>query len=376
MKRFPATVLTLLLAACSSGSTAQEPKAAQLTDSSYGGRLWVPEGFTVAEFAKVPNARFMALGPDGAVYVSQPKDGQVTRLVDADGDGKSESQTVAVSGLDRPHGLTFHDGWLYIANTGDLVRVRLDAGGKASGTPERVAQYSGGSGHWTRTVIFGADGGIYVSIGSSCNICEEKNQDRAAVMRYDANGSNGRLFSRGLRNAVGMAMHPQTKEIWVTQNERDNLKPEHENLPFEEINILTDGGDFGWPFCHGDRVPNPEYSDQARCARTLPPALKLPAHTAPLGISFLDRASKIPEAYRGDALVALHGSWNRDVPTGAKVVRVKIENGKPVSSEDFISGWQGSDGKRWGRPVDVLVGKDGGVLISDDQSGIIYRVTH
>jgi glucose/arabinose dehydrogenase len=376
MKHFPAIVLALLLAACSSGGTAQEPKAAQLTDSAFDGRLWVPQGFTVSEFAKVSRARFMALGPDGAVYVSQPRDGQVTRLVDADGDGKAESQSIAVSGLDRPHGLTFHDGWLYIANTGDLVRVRLDAAGKATGTPERVAQYSGGSGHWTRTVLFGADGGVYVSIGSSCNVCEEKNEDRAAVMRYDADGSNGRLFSRGLRNAVGMAVHPQTKQIWVTQNERDNLKPEHEDLPFEEINILTDGGDFGWPFCHGDRVPNPEYSDQARCTRTIPPALKLQAHSAPLGISFLDRASKFPEAYRGDALVALHGSWNRDVPTGAKVIRVKIENGKPVSSEDFISGWQGSDGKRWGRPVDVLVGKDGAVLISDDQGGIIYRVTH
>ncbi|MEO7966903.1 MAG: PQQ-dependent sugar dehydrogenase, partial [Gemmatimonadaceae bacterium] len=240
----------------------------------------------------------------------------------------------------------------------------------------RVAQYTSGGGHWTRSVTFGPDGGIYVAIGSSCNICEEKSDDRAAVMRYDADGSHGRVFSRGLRNAVGIAVHPQTKQIWVTQNERDNLRPAHENLPFEEINILTDGGDFGWPYCHGDRVPNPEFNDPARCAKTIPPALKIQAHSAPLGMSFLDRATKFPADFRGDALVALHGSWNRDVPSGAKVIRIKIENGKPVSSEDFIDGWQTSNGKRWGRPVDVLVSADGAVLVSDDQSGVIYRVTH
>ena len=143
----------------------------------------------------------------------------------------------------------------------------------------------------------------------------------------------------------------------------------------EEINILSDGGDYGWPYCYGDRVPNPEYHDAARCARTIPPALGMQAHSAPLGITFLDRATAFPSDYRGDALVAFHGSWNRSVPTGAKVVRVRIRNDKPVSVEDFITGWQPASGSRWGRPVDVLVASDGSVLVSYDSGGAIYRVT-
>lgn len=372
-----AVVLTFLLSACTSAGDSQEPRAAQLTQSTLDGRLWAPAGYSVREFAKVPGVRWMALGPDGAIYVSRPREGEIVRLADDNGDGVAESQAVVVRGLTRPHGLTFHDGWLYIANTGAVVRVRLDpqAGMAAIGTPETVATYSAAGGHWTRTVIFGPDGGMYVAIGSTCNLCEEKTPDRAAVMRYDADGKNGRVYSSGLRNAVGVAVHPTTGAIWVTQHERDNLEPSHEDLPFEEINILQDGGHFGWPYCHGNRVPNPEYRDQARCDKTIPPALTMQAHSAPLGITFLDKATAFPADVRGDALVAFHGSWNRDVPTGAKVVRVKVQDGKPVGVEDFLVGWQDAAGKRWGRPVDVLVARDGSVMVSDDMAGLVYRVT-
>lgn len=369
-------VLSLLLGACTSNAASQPPRAVHLTQSTFGGRLWAPAGFSVTEFAQVDRVRFMALGPDGAVYASRPLAGEIVRLVDADGDGVAERQAVVVRGLDRPHGLAFRDGWLYIANTGAVVRVHLNpaAGMVAAAPPETVATHSGAGGHWTRTVIFGPDGGMYVSIGSSCNLCEERAPDRAAVMRYEPDGTRGRVYSSGLRNAVGMAVHPVTREIWVTQHERDNIEPDHQDLPFEEINILRDGGHFGWPYCHGDRIPNPEYGDQARCNATLPPALEMQAHSAPLGIAFLDRATAFPVEYRGDALVAFHGSWNRDIPTGAKVVRIRITDGKPVAVEDFLVGWQDAAGKRWGRPVDVLVIGDGSVLVSDDQSGRIYRV--
>ena len=215
---------------------------------------------------------------------------------------------------------------------------------------------------------------MYVSIGSTCNICEERSDDRAAVVRFDADGSNRHVFAKGLRNAVGMAVHPGTGEIWVTQNERDNLQPDHEDLPPEEINILRDGSDYGWPYCHSDGVPNPEFRDAQRCAGTVPPALKMQAHSAPLGITFLDRATRLPADVRGDALVAFHGSWNRDVPTGAKVVRIRVKGGRPTGYEDFLTGWQDDRGRRWGRPVDVFVHADGSVLISDDQADVIYRV--
>lgn len=340
-------------------------------------RLTLPPGFTVGRFAEVPGARFMALGPDGAVYVTRPGAGEVVRLVDADGNGEAESRIVAVSGLNRPHGLAFHGGFLYIANTDGVVRVRLGVAGRATTAPERVNSYSGGGGHWSRSIVFGADSAMYVAIGSTCNMCIERTPDRAAVMRYDEDGRNGRVFASGLRNAVGIAVHPVTKAIWVTQNERDNLPPEHEDLPPEEINILRDGGDYGWPYCYGNRIPSPDpgFHDPARCARTIPPALEMQAHSAPLGITFLDRATMFPPDWRGDAVVAFHGSWNRDVPTGAKVVRVRIRDGLPVSYEDFVTGWQGPNGRRWGRPVDVMVYKDGSLLISDDAAGAIYRVS-
>ena len=352
------------------------PSSSQAQDALQS-RLTLPPGFTIAEYAKVDGVRFMVVAPDGAVYASRPEAGEVVRLVDADRSGTAESQTVAVSGLNRPHGLAFHGGYLYIANTDGVVRVRLGPSGAASGPPERVNSYSSGGGHWSRSIVFGPDSGMYVAIGSTCNMCVEKTPDRAAVMRYDEKGGNGRVFSSGLRNAVGIAVNPVTKQIWVTQNERDNIEPDHEDLPPDEINILQDGGDYGWPYCYGNRIPSPdkEYHDPARCARTVPPALEIQAHSAPLGITFLDRATTFPAAWRGDAMVALHGSWNRSAPTGAKLVRIRIRDGKPVSYEDFITGWQGPNGRRWGRPVDVVVHTDGSLLISDDAAGAIYRVT-
>ena len=376
------------------------------------GKLNVPEGFKVQLFADtVRGARFMALGPDGAVYVSLPRGGatggrgagaggadtprtpggQVLRLVDRNNDGVADQREIIVSGLEGAHGLAFHNGYLYIAALRGVHRMKLDAAGKPAGAPEQLNTYPFIRGHSTRTIVFGRDGGMYVSIGSSCNICLEPSPELAAVMRYDANGKNGRVYSSGLRNAVGMAVHPTTGEIWVSQHERDNLQPDWQNLPYEEINILRDGGDFGWPFCHGDRVPNPDavVSDSVAagvCARTLPPALKVQAHSAPLGLTFLNTATNLPAEYRGDALLALHGSWNRTVPVGAVVVRIRIRDGKPVGYEEFITGWQGESvpnqqANRWGRPVDILVYKDGSLLISDDggqpptrNPGAIYRV--
>jgi glucose/arabinose dehydrogenase len=337
-------------------------------------RLTVPAGLEATVFATVPGARAMVVGPDGSVYVSQPVANTITRLADTNGDGVADVHTVAVRGLDRPHGMAFHKGWMYIANTNGVVRVKLDGAGIPAGTPEPVVALPGGGGHWTRSIVFGPDDRMYVSVGSTCNVCVEKDSMRAAVTQFDENGGHGRIFARGLRNAVGMAFNPVTHDLWVTQNERDNLTPNHQDLPPEEINILRAGGDYGWPYCYGNRIPNPEYDDRARCASTIAPALEMQAHSAPLGMTFLTNATQLPAADRGSALVAFHGSWNRTPPTGAKVVRIRIENNKPVGYDDFVTGWQGADGKRWGRPVDVVVARDGSVLISDDGSGEIIRV--
>lgn len=314
----------------------------------------------------------MTVGPDGAIYVSQPVSNQISRLV-LGPDGTAQP-TVAVAGLNKPHGMAFHKGWFYIANTDGVVRVKLDASGKAVGKPEQLNHYGTGGGHWTRSIVFGPDNKMYVSIGSSCNICVEKDSTRATVMQFDEDGSHGRVFARGLRNAVGMAFNPVTHQLWVSQNERDNLRPAHENLPPEEVNIVRDGGDYGWPYCYGDRIPNPEFHDTARCASTIAPALEMQAHSAPVSLTFLDNATQLPDSDRGDALVAFHGSWNRTTPTGAKVVRIRIQDNKPIGYDDFVTGWQAANGKRWGRPVDVVVLKDGSLLISDDMSGEIIRI--
>jgi glucose/arabinose dehydrogenase len=337
-------------------------------------RLTVPAGLQATIFANVLGARALVVGPDGAVYVSQPVANQITRLV-ANADGAANPATVAVKGLNKPHGMAFHNGWFYIANTDGVVRVKLDASGTAIGTAERMNTYGSGGGHWTRSIVFGPDNKMYVSIGSTCNLCVEKDSTRAAIMQFDENGQHGRVFARGLRNAVGIAFNPTTHELWASQNERDNIKPDHENLPPEELNIIRDGGDYGWPYCYGNKIPNPEYADAVRCASTIAPALEMQAHSAPLSLTFLNRATQLPATDLGDALIAFHGSWNRTVPTGARVVRVRIQNNKPVAYDDFVTGWQRPDGTRWGRPVDVAVMKDGSVLISDDGSGEIIRIS-
>ena len=373
--------LAVAVAVCAAGMSiacggADESMNVTPPDGPFPSPLTVASGLQIKYFAKVHGARVMAMGPDGAVYVSVPGGNRVVRVWDANGDNIADSSRIAVSGLDDPSGLAFHKGFLYIANTNGVVRVQLDARGTATGTPVSVNSLPGG-GHSTRTIVFGADSAMYVSVGSSCNLCVEADSERAAVVRFNEDGSNGRVFSRGLRNAVGLAVNPSTLALWVSQNERDDITPNHQDLPPEEINILQDGKDYGWPYCYslnGAAVPNPEYGDAPRCSSTIPAALEMQAHSAPLGMTFLDKATLLPADYHGDLLVAFHGSWDRDQPTGAKVVRVHVSGGVPTGVEDFVSGWQREDGSRWGRPADVEVYKDGSVLISDDQSGSLYRV--
>ena len=214
---------------------------------------------------------------------------------------------------------------------------------------------------------------MYVAAGSSCNVCVELAGDsmRAAVTRFNLDGSGGRIFARGLRNSVGLAFHPTTAELWANNNDRDNLG---DNVPPEHLNILKDGKWYGWPQCYLPNQPNPEFSG-ADCSGVEPPALTVQAHSAPLGLAFYTGA-RFPADYAGDAFMTYHGSWNRSVPTGAKVVRVHVQNGRPVSVEDFVTGWQLADGSRWGRPVGLLVMPDGALLVSDDTGDRIWRVSY
>jgi len=382
VRRIAAAIIavTALVGAGCDGQSSTSPKITPAANDSLRAMITLPSGFTIQYFARgLTGVRFMTVAADGSVYASQPRSGQVVRLVDSDGDGAADQRQVVISGLDRPHGLAFHGGYLYIALGTGVVRVHLKPDGTANGAPEKIASFDGSGNHWTRSIVFGADSNMYIAIGSTCNICVETDTMRAAVMQYDANGAHARRYAFGLRNAVGIQVNPVTKAIWVSQNERDNITPDHEDLPPDELNILKDGGDYGWPYCYshdGAAVPNPEFPDAARCTPTIPAALEIQAHSAPLGMTFLDRATRFPPAYQTDLLIALHGSWDRSVPTGAKVIRVHIAGNLPVSYDDFATGWQRPDGSRWGRPVDVTVTSDGAVLISDDMTGAIYRVSH
>jgi glucose/arabinose dehydrogenase len=365
-----ALVGALVVAACAPSRSGAQPG----TDADLQRQLTLPAGLRIEYFAHLDGARWMTLGPDGSVYVSLPQRGEVVHLFALNREGRPDSQVVVAHGLNEPHGMAFHKQYFYVADNDGVVRFALDARGVPTGSPTAVNHYGGGSGHSTRTIVFGADSAMYVSDGSSCNVCVEHDSTRATVLRFDEDGGNGRVFASGLRNAVGVAVNPATGEIWVTVNERDNLEPDHQNSPPDKINIIHAGGFYGWPYCWGSRNASPEFHDPARCAAMVVPALNVQAHSAVLGITFLDRATALPAAMRGDALVASHGSWNRDVPTGDKIIRVHIANGQPQSYDDFITGWQRPDGSRWGRVADVMVAADGSLLITDDKLGAIYRV--
>jgi glucose/arabinose dehydrogenase len=345
-------------------------------DQPVTSRLAVPDGFRIEVFAEgLKGARFMALGPDSAIYLTIPKAGKVVALY-GDGEGPADRIETVVEKLNRPHGIAFHDGALWVAEADAVVKFPGYQGGKAGDPVTVVEDLPGGGNHWTRTIVFGPDDGmLYVSVGSTCNVCIEDDARRAAVTRYRADGSGEERFATGLRNAVGLAWHPGTHELWATHNGRDWLG---DDLPPEEIvNIVIQGGDYGWPYCYGDRVPNPdvEMQNPSRCDATIPPVITDTAHSAPLGCAFYT-GDEFPEEYHGDLFVAYHGSWNRSEPTGYKVVRVVVEEGKPVEILDFVSGFLPPEGKAIGRPVDVLVDIDGSLVISDDAAGRLFRVRH
>lgn len=340
-------------------------------------RLRPPAGGTVSAFAAdLPDARFMRFSDRGDLLVSLPRSGRVVLLQpDKDGDGVSDGRHEVLSGLNRPHGLDFHDGWLYVAETDAVGRVRFDAAtGKASAPFERVVTgLPGGGNHWTRTLRFGPDGLMYLSIGSTCNVCLEKDRRRAAIVRYPPDGSGEEIFATGLRNSVGFDWRPEDGQIYATDNGRDLLG---DDFPPCELNRIVRGGFYGWPFANGNRLPDPDFGkgQEARIAASIPPVHGFRAHNAPLGITFL-RGEGVPPAYRGAALVALHGSWNRTRKDGYKVVSLHWGSDGRIDERDFLTGFLGAtDDDVIGRPVDVAEGSDGSVYVSDDYAGTIYRV--
>ncbi len=340
--------------------------------------LKLPPGFAIALFVRTESPRMLAFSPGGVLLATSESAGTVTALPDADPSGQAARKVTVLKDLNGPHGIAFHDGRLYVAEVTRLVRYNWDESRLQATTPVVIAELPESlGGHMTRTILF-ANHKLYVSAGSSCNVCMEKDPRRAAVLEMNEDGSGAHLFATGLRNAVGLALNERSASVWVTDNGRDWLG---DDLPPDEIDDLgPTGGDFGWPFCYGNRVPDTSFGGTAeRCRLTVPPRVELQAHSAPLGLVFYS-GTMFPPEYRGDLFVAFHGSWNRSVPTGYKVVRIKMNDlGEPERVEDFITGWlppgETRRGKWMGRPVGLAIGSDGSLYISDDGSGSIYRVT-
>jgi glucose/arabinose dehydrogenase len=344
-------------------------------------RLQLPQGFHLSVFeSDVDSPRMMVFSPGGVLIASLSDVGKVVALPDPQHSGTAQRVVTVAEKLNEPHGLAFYRGQLYIAENDKVRRYDWDEVNLRATNPQKIADLPKGGGHSTRTLIFHGDR-MYVSAGSTCNACLEGDPHRAAVMQFNTDGSGEQIFAKGLRNAVGMAVNPETNSIWVTVNGRDWLG---DNLPPDTVDDLAGGGgDFGWPYCYGDRVPDPNFTKPGddRCASTAPPKIQIQAHSAPLGLAF-SAGKMLPPAFQNSVYIALHGSWNRSVPTGYKVVRVRLDDkGQPAGGvEDFITGWMApgetKKGKRMGRPVGIAFGPDGAMYISDDQGGRIYRVTY
>ncbi|QPJ64234.1 MAG: oxidoreductase [Candidatus Nitrohelix vancouverensis] len=326
-------------------------------------------------FARVAKARHMAFDDLGNLFISQARAGRVSALPDADNDGRADTMRTILSGRRAPHGLAFVElesgYYLYVAEETQVVRLRRESPPFAYGAPEVVVADIPSGGHFTRTLKI-KDGKLYLSVGSSCNVCEEKEPVRAAISRYNLDGSDPEIFASGLRNSVGIEFSPYDGDLWGVNNGRDWQGDDH---PREELNRIRFGKHYGWPYCYEDRKPDPDFGGRMDCSKTEVPAHTFTAHMAPLGLAFYQTGA-LPVKYDNSLFIAFHGSWNRSKPAGYKVVRLGLSaKGEIISEETWIDGWLLEDGSPSGRPVDVEVSPKGELFLSDDFLGAVYRIS-
>lgn len=367
----------VLVAALTHASAQTQPAAAAPAVAPLGD-LELPPGFTISVFASdLQGARMFAISPEGVLHLARR--GDIVALPDADRDGRAEPQVV-MSGLTNAHTLAFKDGYLYVGTTPAVVRVRWQ-NGKSAGEPENFAELptSTPSVHVSRSILFAPDGRLLVGIGSSCNVCIEPDPRRTTIQVFDAADKNaarnGRTFAAGLHNAVGIAIDPRTNRIWATETGQEGLGDDE---PPDEIDLIEEGKHYGFPFFYGQNVEShvPEIKDAPRTltvAQVVKPALALPAHTSPLGLTFYT-GTRFPPEYR-TMFVTLHGSTARSEKNGYKVMRVVMKDGRPVSADDFVTGWL-KDGVVSGRPRGIITGPDQALYVSDDNKGFIYRIAY
>jgi glucose/arabinose dehydrogenase len=336
--------------------------------------LQLPPGFKIEVYASgVKGARSMALGPEGVIFVGTRDAGNVYALLDTQNKNKADQVLILDKGLSMPNGVAFKEGSLYVAEISRVLRYdQIIARLKKPPKPVVVNKdYPSEYHHGWKFIAFGPDGRLYVPVGAPCNICDA-GDPYASITRLSPDGSKFEVYARGVRNTVGFDWHPQTKELWFTDNGRDQLGDE---IPPDELNHATKAGQhFGYPSCHAGDIKDPEFGNKAPCSQFVPPAQRLGPHVAALGMRFYT-GKMFPEAYQDQIFIAEHGSWNRSRKIGYRVMLVRLKDGKAVSYEPFAQGWL-NNGKVWGRPVDVLVMPDGALLVSDDYADAIYRITY
>ncbi|HEY8097357.1 MAG TPA: PQQ-dependent sugar dehydrogenase [Methylobacter sp.] len=339
-------------------------------------QLHVPQGFTLSIFAdNLPNARSLALGDNGVVFVGTGTEDVVYAVQDSNGDGVTDKRYIIANHLYMPNGVAYKDGSLYVAEVNRIIRFDHIIQQLAN-PPKPVVvydQFPSEQHHGWKYLRFGPDNKLYTSVGAPCNICEPEKSIYSSLVRLNADGSGFEIIAKGIRSSVGLDWQPETNVLFFTENGRDYLG---EDLPPDELNRWTAIGEhFGFPYCHGGDIPDPEFGTGKKCGQFTAPAWKFKAHMAPLGLRFY-RGSQFPMEFRNQLFVAEHGSWNRSEPHGYRIALVKFNQGKPIAEQVFIGGWLSKDDSVIGRPVDILEMPDGSLLISDDKLGVIYKVEY
>ncbi len=337
-------------------------------------KISLPQGFKIEVFAnEVEGPRSMALSPNGTLFVGSRSPGKVYAVLDENGDHKADKVLTVAQGLNSPNGVAFRNGSLYVAEIGRILKFdNIESSLQTPPHPEVVTdRYPNEGTHGWKFIKFGPDGKLYVPVGAPCNICEVEDPF-ASITRMEPDGSQFEIYARGVRNTVGFDWHPDTGELWFTDNGRDWLG---DNRPPDELNRAPQAGmHFGYPYCHGENISDPELNEGRDCSQFTQPEVELGPHVAALGMRFYT-GDMFPEKYQNGVFIAEHGSWNRKTPIGYRITFVEMDGSSPVSYQTFGEGWlQG--GVSWGRPVDVLVMPDGSILISDDKAGAIYRISY
>lgn len=342
-------------------------------------RLSLPDGFDITVYAEVENARQMSRSDAGVLYVGSRRAGKVHAVIDRDGDHIADEVRLVAEGLNLPSGLTWHNGDLYVAAVSTIYRYPdIDDHLDDVPAPEIVTDALPEDRHhgW-KFIEFGPDGHLYVPIGAPCNICDRE-APYASILKMDIEDpENYEVYARGVRNTVGFDWDPDTGDLWFTDNGRDHMG---DDMPPCELNHVSEPGQhFGYPYFHGNSIEDPEFGDAGNSASTYrEPALALGPHTAPLGMIFYT-GSMLPGVYRGDALIAEHGSWNRSEEAGHigyRLVHAREDDSGTLHYDIFVEGWLNEDNSSWGRPVDLLQLDDGSLLVSDDLAGVVYRITY